>query len=60
LWFCFVVFSLLSAWLWLATLIYRTTEAFLSVSQDEQRLFLNNETAFHSKSSSSFAFLPLI
>ncbi|XP_046643848.1 uncharacterized protein LOC124329003 isoform X2 [Daphnia pulicaria] len=24
-----------------------TTEAFLSVSQDEQRLFLNNETAFH-------------
>ncbi|KAI9565850.1 hypothetical protein GHT06_009647 [Daphnia sinensis] len=24
-----------------------TTEAFLSISQDEQRLFLNNETAFH-------------
>lgn len=32
----------------------RTTEAFLSVSQDERNLFLNNETAFHSNVSISF------
>lgn len=27
---------------------FRTTEAFLGVSQEEQQLFLHNETAFHS------------